>query len=424
MNDTAHLESDILATILSQGRRALGEVPDLSRSDFASTPHRDVFVACLKLDQDDSPVNLTTVYSMLPEKSPARALVGDLPPPGALSILAALARGLRQARALDRAETIAGRVLAAAKTAGTAAARLEEISALGAELIGLESEGSDDRSYVSLAEVAAEESGRLEMSAFDEPEKSLVETGIPGIDDVLHVEAGDFVVVGGVTASGKSSLCGQIAVTMANRAMPVIFITSEMTHRQMLARFASATTGHPVMSFLRSRAAMEIGSPAIYRTLGALPIYFQRRFPPRMRDASAAIRMVVAKHGAKLAIIDYAQRLSDPTNEFQEQAIAQIAEESKNLAMELGIVVIAAAQLNRQPSGRKEPRPMLADLRGSGKLEQEANHVIFVHRPDQFGLQGSPEIIIAKQRNGPQATVPVVFEAESCVFRPARPIAA
>jgi replicative DNA helicase len=67
---------------------------------------------------------------------------------------------------------------------------------------------------------------------------------------------------------------------------------------------------------------------------------------------------------------------------------------------------------------------MLADLRGSGKLEQEANHVIFVHRPDQFGLQGSPEIIIAKQRNGPQATVPVVFEAESCVFRPARPIAA
>lgn len=426
MNDTKPLEADILALTLAHGRKALSEAHDLARDDFVVPAHREIFSAALKLDGDDSPVNLSTAYFVLPEKGPGREAVNGLPPAGALSILPSLVRELKRARALERAGTIAGRVSALAAASGqTPASRLEEIGTLAEELIRLGATRTDERAYVELSGVSDAEGGRLEMAAFDDTEeRNMIETGIAPLDEMLHVEQGDFVVVGGITSSGKSSLCGQIAVTMAQKATPVVFVTSEMTHRQMLARFASVVTGIPVLSFLRSKTAIEIGAPLIYRTVGQLPIYFQRAFPPRMRDASAAIRTVAMKYGAKIAIIDYAQRLSDPSIEFQEQAVAQIAEQSKNLAMELGIVVVAAAQLNRQPSGRKDPRPLLSDLRGSGRLEQDANHVLFVHRPQQYDQHGSPEIIIAKQRNGPQAIVPVVFEAESCFFRSAKKDAA
>ena len=82
----------------------------------------------------------------------------------------------------------------------------------------------------------------------------------------------------------------------------------------------------------------------------------------------------------------------------------------------LGIVVVAAAQVNRQSAQRRDPRPILADLRGPGRLEQDANVVIFTYQPALHGKAGAPELIVAKQRNGKTGQVKVHFHAETCTF--------
>jgi len=265
-------------------------------------------------------------------------------------------------------------------------------------------------------EVIDKEVFRVEKALVGDLPPPPISTGIAKLDRMAMIEPGMLLIIGGVTGSGKSSLCGNIAVNVARGGDPVVFVTSEMTHREMLYRVASNISGQPVCKLRDLNEAIERGALDTYTAIRGLPLLFQRSFPPRMEDAKAAIRVGVVRYGAKLAVVDYVQRLAEADDIRHEQAIASIARECKNLALELGIPVIAAAQVNRQPGARNDPRPYLSDLRGSGEIEQNADMVWFVHRPEQYGKQGSPQILIAKQRNGPVGELDVYFNAALCTF--------
>lgn len=420
MIETNPLQIQILATLLVEGRRGMALVPDLSVSDFTSGPLRDVYAAMSRLEADGTEVSFPTVGAELAGNSKAIQALAGFNDPSIPSQLPTLAKQLKTAVAIGNGAKLAARIKALAEAEQSIVnlgERLDEMQRLGTEIVQLgafRAEGEDV--LYSVREAADAEVRKLEKALMGESPPPPLKTGIPKLDKMVRLEGGMLFVIGGVTGSGKSSLCGTIASHLARDGYPVVFVTSEMTHREMLYRITAPISGTPISVLREADAALEASAIDAYAAIGDLPIYFQRHFPPRMDDAKAAIRTGVARHGAKVAIVDYAQRLAQADDDRHEQAIAAVARECKNLALELGILVIAAAQVNRQPAGRRDPRPLLSDLRGSGEIEQNADVVCFTHQPKNYGKTGGPQIIVAKQRNGATGEVDVFFNEQLCTF--------
>jgi replicative DNA helicase len=411
-------EGAILAALLVHGREALDQVPDLTAPDFEHSAHRDVFGAIARVVGDGLAVSYPTVGEACSGNSSAIKVLAELATADEIlpSMLPAYVRQLRIAGAFRRTLLAARKIAALERSSESAGEKLAAAQRLAQGILAGAAAQAD--CLISLEEIT-----RSEIEAFDrirsggtEPER--IRTGLVDVDRKLNggLEPGSLVVIGGDTSSGKSSLCGQLAAAEARRRCAVVFVTSEMAHRQMLVRIVSGLSGVEIERLINRRAAAEAKLDPVFARFGDLPIWFQRSFPPRIEEAVSAIRTAKARHGAKLAMIDYAQRLAEHDEDSQEQAIARIAHEAKNLALELGIVVVAAAQVNRQVAHRTDPRPKLSDLRGSGRLEQDADVVLFTYQPARYGRPGDPEIIVAKNRNGRLGTVKVHFRGETCTF--------
>jgi replicative DNA helicase len=140
-------------------------------------------------------------------------------------------------------------------------------------------------------------------------------------------------------------------------------------------------------------------------------------------EMRAKCRRLKSQHGLDLVIVDYLQLArGDRNTQSREQEISEISRGLKGLAKELDIPVLALSQLNRGPESRKEDkRPMLADLRESGAIEQDADIIGFIYRDIVYNketeFENLAELIIAKQRNGPTGTVKLEFEGRYAQFR-------
>jgi len=142
-------------------------------------------------------------------------------------------------------------------------------------------------------------------------------------------------------------------------------------------------------------------------------------------ELRAKCRRLVAEYQVQCVFVDYLQLMTAPKSESREREISFISQSLKQIAKELNIPVVALAQLNRSVESRTDKRPMLSDLRESGSIEQDADVVMFVNRPEQYktmayedgsSTEGTGELIIGKQRNGPTGTVRVAFDKRCARF--------
>ena len=145
--------------------------------------------------------------------------------------------------------------------------------------------------------------------------------------------------------------------------------------------------------------------------LRELPLFIDDKAGRTVTQLGAICRRMKRRHNIGLVIIDYLQLLeSDDRNISREQQISTITRRLKFLAKDLSAPVLALAQLNRGVEQREDKRPRLADLRESGAIEQDADIVMFLHRPEAYDPEDRPgeaDLIVAKNRNGPIGNVPL-----------------
>ena len=252
-----------------------------------------------------------------------------------------------------------------------------------------------------------------------------VQVGFEDLDRHLGgLQGGDLVVIAARPSMGKTALALNIASNHARDQGGCVAVFSlEMVKRQLVLRLLMSAAE---IDFTRFRSGV-LGDRDMGRlTNAASSLQDQRIFIDdspvvSVTDISARARRLDRDEKLSLIIIDYIQLIQGRgREERREQAVADISRSLKMLAKELDVPVIALSQLNRGPEGRPNKRPVLADMRESGAIEQDADVVMFIYRDEIYDEnspdEGIAEINIAKQRNGPVGIVRLQFDGRYTRF--------
>jgi replicative DNA helicase len=254
-------------------------------------------------------------------------------------------------------------------------------------------------------------------------------TGVPtGFRDLDTLTGGwqgsDLIIIAGRPGSGKTAFALSLASNASlHRSKPtaVGIFSLEMSTQQLIMRLLCAEArvdAHAVRTGRLPDDDWKRLSLAAGR-LARANMFIDDSASLGILELRAKARRLKAEHNIGLIIVDYLQLMQGPrTAENREKEISAISRSLKALAKELAIPVVALSQLSRAVEGRTDKRPILSDLRESGAIEQDADVVMFVHRPEMFvdpkseraaEVQGRAEIIVGKQRNGPIDDVSLAF---------------
>lgn len=263
-------------------------------------------------------------------------------------------------------------------------------------------------------------------------------TGVPtGYTKLDEITAGwqpsDLVIIAGRPAMGKTSFALSIAKNIAiDQRKPIAFFSLEMNNVQLINRLISNVCELPGSKILSGQLApdewerFDIGLPKMQ---GA-PLYIDDTPGLSVFELRTKARRLKREHDIQLLMIDYLQLMNANGMRFnsRQEEVSTISRSLKGLAKELDIPILALSQLNRateQREGLEGKRPQLSDLRESGAIEQDADMVLFVHRPEYYhilqdkegnDLRGRAQIIIAKHRKGATGDVLLDFKGEFTRF--------
>jgi replicative DNA helicase len=239
---------------------------------------------------------------------------------------------------------------------------------------------------------------------------------------------GQMIVLAARPAIGKSALGLNIAANVMKAGNGVLFVSLEMSHSELTERLLSSEAsinGHDITAgtisehqmFQLSQRAEDLSRNRLF--------YLDNKYS--IADITAKARLAYRKHGVRFVVADYLQLVDAESKRgmLREQAVSSVSRELKRLAMELKIPVLVLSQLNREVEKRDDKRPKLSDIRESGAIEQDANVVLFLHRPDAYDAEDRPgqaELIIAKNRTGPTGMISLTWRKEFCRFESYAPM--
>ncbi len=252
-----------------------------------------------------------------------------------------------------------------------------------------------------------------------------VPTGFNDLDTCLSgLQPSNLIIVGARPSIGKTAFAlGVTANASLQGGVPVLFFSLEMSHVEIAQRLLGSEALVDA-SRLRNGQLHENDWPKLGDAVGRIgecPIYIDDNPNITVMDIRAKARRLASRLNLGLIVIDYLQLMSGRRNaENRQVEVSEISRSLKILARELNIPVMALSQLSRTLESRSDKRPMLADLRESGSLEQDADVVMFLYRDEVYNLdstdKGTAEVIVAKHRNGPTDTVKLVFRPQFARF--------
>ncbi|PNP94383.1 replicative DNA helicase [Listeria newyorkensis] len=419
-------EQAVLGAVFLQPEALITASEILMPDDFYRQAHQHIFQAMLELSDQGKAVDVVTIYEALASTGKIED-VGGLPYLTELSGAVPTAANLEYYAHIVEDKALLRRLIRTATQIATDSyAREDEVETLM------------DEAEKNILEV----SSRKNVGAFKNIKDVLVKTyddieilhnrkgditGIPsGFSALDHMTAGfqrnDLIIVAARPSVGKTAFALNIAQNVATKTDENVAIFSlEMGAEQLVMRMLCAE-GNINAQNLRTGSLTADDWQKLTIAMGTLSnsgIYIDDSPGVRVNEIRSKCRRLQQEAGLGMIVIDYLQLISGSGRnggENRQQEVSEISRSLKALARELKIPVIALSQLSRSVESRQDKRPMMSDIRESGSIEQDADIVAFLYRDDYYDHEsendGTIEIIIAKQRNGPVGTVQLAFVKE------------
>ncbi len=435
MPQAIDLEEAVLGAILID-REALIEVVDVVKEEsFYKDAHRTIYTTILELFEIDEPIDIVTVSQALRSKD----MLNDIG--GAYYLSYLTNRVASSANIKHYAHIVVQKALAReliTKNTEVLKEAYEDVTDvfdlldkaeqqlydISKDNIGKEYEKMDDLTVKAIKEIQ-------DLLARGD-EFTGVPSGFMALDRMTNGwQKSDLIIVAGRPSMGKTAF----TLNMARNAAvgfnkPVAVFSLEMSSTQLAMRLISSEAEISSEEIRRGKLKGHQVQQIISKSevLREAPIYIDDTPAINIFQLRAKCRRLKRKHDIECVIIDYLQLMSGTNTKGgsnREQEISQISRSLKTLAKELDIPVIALSQLSREVERRADKRPMLSDLRESGAIEQDADMVLFLYRPEYYGLdvddqgnstKGISEIIISKNRNGSVGTAKMKFIGKYAKF--------
>ena len=280
------------------------------------------------------------------------------------------------------------------------------------------SQKNQSEDYAVLADILDETMAELEMLN-DGGIATGIPTGFKDLDDLTNgLRGGQMIIVAARPGVGKSTIALDFmrSASIKNNMASVIF-SLEMSKSEIVMRLLSAET-EIRLADMRGGKMDETAWEKMVQKLDKVaqaPLFIDDSANLTMMEIRSKARKLKQKHDLKMIVVDYLQLMSSGKRvESRQQEVSEFSRQLKLLAKELDVPLIAISQLNRGPESRTDKRPQLADLRESGSLEQDADIVMLLYRPDSQDKDderaGEADIILAKHRGGPIDTVQVAHQ--------------
>jgi len=435
-------ERALIGALLLDADR-LGDVAMVVRADdFHEKRHQSLFEVLIELSDQNAPIDFVSVGEALKAK-------GTFHEVGGAEYLVELAGAVTSsAHATYHANIVAD------------SATLRRLIHESTEIITQAYDTRPDAETVDDSEQRMFRLNRREDGAGAEPIASAITETFRRIDAMSHREGltglssgfidldqllcglngGDLIVLAARPSMGKTALGLNIIENAAlsqpewmDRAPTVLFYSLEMGRQQLVSRMLCARARVDAHMLRSGRVPHEDRAELTSAAdeLSRAKIFIDDTSNLTMMSLRSRARRIKAKHELDLIVVDYLQLISFPRSESRQQEISSISRSLKGLARELEVPVVALAQLSRQVESRESKRPQLSDLRESGSIEQDADVVLLLYRPEYYPenkdneeFKGLAEVICAKHRNGPTGTVRLNFRPEYMRFEDRSPEAA
>jgi replicative DNA helicase len=413
-------EQFVLGSILLENDALFKTLEILDADGFYRESHRKIFSAMIDLFEQNDPVDLITLTERL-KKNNQLEEVGGASYLATLLNLVPTAANVRHHARIVREKAVLRRLINVATEIVSQSYQdtqdVEELLDLAEQRIFEIAEHRVTESFTNINQVLKESFKTIEQ-LFER--KELV-TGIPtGFEDLDRMTSGlqpsDLIIIAGRPSMGKTAFALNIAQKAAiKQKHPVAIFSLEMSRQQLALRLLCSEASVD-SARLRSGYLDKTDWPKLTRAAGTLseaPIFIDDTPGISVLDIRAKARRLQKERGLDLIILDYLQLMRGRSGvDSRQQEIAEITRSLKSLAKELNVPLVALSQLSRAVEQRPKGRPQLSDLRESGAIEQDADVVAFIYRPELYGDEdtaGQAEIIIGKQRNGPVGTVKLTF---------------
>ena len=433
------LEDSVLGAIMIE-KDAYGSVADLLRPEvFYKDQNRLVYEAIRALASKDLPIDILSVAEKLKNQ-------GTLDQAGGAVYLADLTRRVASTAHLRyHAQIVAQK--ATARDLIAMAAQIEEkgfdetqdIEELMQEAeagIFEISQRSQKRDVTQIDPVIEEAFKRMEKASKNDGSISGIPSGFDALDKITSGwQTPDLIIIAARPAMGKTAFVLSMAKNIAvDRKIPVAIFSLEMSNVQLVNRLimnVCEIEGEKIKTGKMSKEDTKRLNTKINIMKGA-PLYMDDTPSLSIFELRSKARKLVREHGIRMIIIDYLQLMNAQGSSFgsREQEVSIISRNLKALAKELDIPILALSQLNRGVESRQGiegKTPQLSDLRESGAIEQDADMVCFIHRPEYYhlysdektgkDLRGLAQIIVAKHRNGATDSIWLRFRGKYAKFQ-------
>ena len=286
-------------------------------------------------------------------------------------------------------------------------------------------ERNGSNSFVPIDRVVMNVIDQIEAASRQNTRVTGVPTGFIDLDNMLTgLHGSEFILVAARPAMGKTAFVLNIAHHVAVRKkIPTVIFNLEMSKEQLVTRMIAMDSLVDSQKIQTGQLAEDDWDQVLASSenIAAAPLFIEDTSALTISELRSKCRRLKSKNNLGLIIIDYLQLMSTTGKvESRQQFVSDMSRSLKMLARELDVPIIALSQLNRDVDRRPDHKPVLADLRESGSIEQDADVVMFIYRDDYYNpdtdKKGISEIIIAKQRKGATGSVDLVWLQEYTKF--------